>query len=499
MTLDTQTTIFMICFVYLMLHGAIWLALLEYRSFQVKLWCASGMISGVAVVLLAIRGSVPDVVFFYVAQLLMVLGNWGRMVALRFYLSPAPQSQSFKVYALINAAYFVAFCYLIHFHQAEWEALILFNAFYAVLCFDYYRIGEKLSKQHTSFGAQLLMWAGLTLTITLGVRALGVAMLGDVHDIYAPTWDQAVMVAGQFTAITLSNVAFLRIFLEIAERKKVAMTHELAVTNERANAMRETSLELKQLLQEREEIIRQLAMFNKTAGMGALVASLAHELNQPLTAIQLNAELIDSALPNQEVGSEANVDGSTVKLAMQDLLKDNQRAATIIKTLRNMFGNGRKLVSTFDMNELVNDVLLICQSRMKRSNIALKLDLHPHDTTITGDKSQLQQVLLNLMTNACDSFSPTSAKPKLIALHTQLEGGHLHLKVSDNGSGIAPDIAASIFELLRTNKDEGMGIGLWLSRTIVESHQGTIDFTTSAGTGTTFTVTLPATTEHMIY
>jgi signal transduction histidine kinase len=449
-------------------------------------------------VLLAIRGSVPDVVFFYVAQLLMVLGNWGRMVALRFYLSPAPQSQSFKVYALINAAYFVAFCYLIHFHQAEWEALILFNAFYAVLCFDYYRIGEKLSKQHTSFGAQLLMWAGLTLTITLGVRALGVAMLGDVHDIYAPTWDQAVMVAGQFTAITLSNVAFLRIFLEIAERKKVAMTHELAVTNARANAMRETSLELKQLLQEREEIIRQLAMFNKTAGMGALVASLAHELNQPLTAIQLNAELIDSVLPLSVEGSDAGAD-NTVKLAMQDLMKDNQRAATIIKTLRNMFGNGRKLVSTFDMNELVNDVLLICQSRMKRSNIALKLDLHPHDTTITGDKSQLQQVLLNLMTNACDSFSPTSAKPKLIALHTQLEGGHLHLKVSDNGSGIAPDIAASIFELLRTNKDEGMGIGLWLSRTIVESHQGTIDFSTSAETGTTFTVTLPVTTELMVY
>ena len=499
MQLDTQTTSFMICFVYLMLHGAIWLALLEYRSFQVKLWCGSGMISGVAVVLLAIRGSIPDVLFFYVAQLLMLIGNWGRMVALRMYLRPVAQERAYLTYTLANTAYFAVFSYLIYFHQAEWEALLLFNGFYAVLCFDYFRIGHKLGQRQKSLGAQLLMWAGLTLTITLGVRTLGVAMLGDVHNIYAPTWDQAIMVAGQFTAITLSNIAFLRIFLEIAERKKMALTHELAVTNERADAMRKNSLELKQLLQEREEIIRQLAIFNKTAGMGALVASLAHELNQPLTAIQLNAELIDSALPNQEVGSEANVDSSTVKLAMQDLLKDNQRAATIIKTLRNMFGNGRKLVSTFDMNELVNDVLLICQSRLKRSNIALKLDLHPHATTITGDKSQLQQVLLNLMTNACDSFSPTSAKPKLISLHTQLEGGHLHLKVSDNGSGIAPDIAASIFELLRTNKDEGMGIGLWLSRTIVESHQGTIDFSTSADTGTTFTVTLPVTTEPMVY
>ena len=217
MHLDTQTTIFMICFVYLMLHGAIWLALLEYRSFQVKLWCASGMISGVAVVLLAIRGSVPDVVFFYVAQFLMVIGNWGRMVALRMYLLPTPQARAYGVYTLANVTYLVVFCYLIYFHEAEWEALLLFNGFYAVLCFDYFRIGNKLSTQRTSFGAQLLMWAGLTLSATLAVRTLGVAMLGDIHDIYAPSWDQAVMVAGQFIAITLSNVAFLRIFLEIAE------------------------------------------------------------------------------------------------------------------------------------------------------------------------------------------------------------------------------------------------------------------------------------------
>lgn len=494
MHLDTQTTIFMICFVYLMLHGSIWLALLEYRSFQVKLWCASGMISGVAVVLLAIRGSIPDVVFFYVAQFLMLIGNWGRMVALRMYLLPEPQERAYLVYTLVNTAYFAGFCYLIYFHQAEWEALLLFNGFYAVLCFDYFRIGAKLSTQRTSFGAQLLMWGGLTLSVTLAIRTLGVAMLGDIHDIYAPSWDQAVMVAGQFTAITLSNVAFLRIFLEIAERKKIAITHELAVTNERAEVMRQTSIGLKQLLQEREEIIRQLAIFNKTAGMGALVACLAHELNQPLTSIQLNAEFIDSALPNLTEQSD-----NTIKDAMHDLMKDNQRASTIIKTLRNMFGNGRKLMSTFDMNELVNEVLLLCKSKLSSNNIALKVELHPGSTQITGDKSQLQQVLLNLITNAVDAFAPHFYNQKCIAVRTRLEGDRVILTVTDNGSGIAPDIAASIFELLRTNKDDGMGIGLWLSRTIVESHQGSIHFETSAEHGTTFIVSLPATTERMIY
>ena len=496
MPLDTQTTIFMICFVYLMLHGAIWLALLEYRSFQVRLWCASGMVSGVAVVLLALRGSVPDIVFFYVAQGLMLVGNWGRMVALRMYLPISQQGSALRVYAIANTAYFVVFCYLIEVHQAEWEALLLFNGFYAVLCFDYFRIGQKLHQHQASFGAKLLMWAGLSFSVSLATRTLGVAMTSSVDDIYAPSWDQAVMVAGQFTAITLSNIAFLRIFLEIAEHKKMHLTHELAITSERAEAMRQKSVDLKQLLQEREEIIRQLALFNKTAGMGALVASLAHELNQPLTAIQLNAELIDSALLDTATD---DADKHAAKEAMRDLMKDNQRAANIITTLRNMFGSGRKSLSTFDLNELVADVLLLCKAKLAHNQIALELDLQAGVLDITADKSQLQQVLLNLITNAIGAFSDNYAKPKSIAVRTRLQDGKVALSVTDNGMGIAPDIQATLFELLRTNKEDGMGIGLWLSHTIVASHQGTITFETSASTGTTFSVTLPATTEALIY
>ncbi len=500
MHLDTQTTIFMICFVYLMLHGAIWLALQEYRSFQVKLWCVSGIISGVAVVLLAMRGNIPDGVFFYGAQLLMLLGTLGRTVALRLYLLPAPQGRVFRAYYVINAAYFAAFCYLIYFHQNEWAALVLFNGFYSVFCFEYFRIGQKLNQQHASLGARLLMWSGLTFTVSLGIRSLAVASHADIEDIYAPSWDQAIMIFGQFLAITLSNIAFLRIFLEIAERQKIAATHQLAVTSERAEAFRQNSVVLAQLLQEREEIIRQLAMFNKTAGMGALVASLAHELNQPLTAIQLNAELIDSALTSNN--AEALTD-DTIKGALNDLLQDNQRAATIIKTLRNMFGNGRKLASTFDMNALVNEVLLICKPKLANNDITLVLSLHSDEVTLTGDKSQLQQVLLNLVTNAIEAFAPDTAQPKSIAVRTQLLGGQMVLSVTDNGSGIAPDVAMVIFELLRTNKAEGMGVGLWLSRTIVEAHHGTIEFesctTSGSSSGSTFTVTLPIQTDELIY
>ena len=417
-------------------------------------------------------------------------------MALRIYLLPKPQHRQFQIYHFINITYFLIFCYLIYFEQAEWEALILFNGFYALLCFDYFRIGLQLNKLQKSLGAGLLMGAGLTLTTTLGVRTVGVFSAGTIDDIYAPSWHQAVMVIGQFVAITLSNIAFLRIFLENAERQKLAVASELASTHKLADAMQRNSMELQKLLLEREEIIRQLSMLNKTAGMGALVASLAHELNQPLTVIQMNAEMIDLLIANNAMDSNQI---SSIHKAMTGLKKANQRAATIISTLRNMFAHGSKSLSVFDINDLVKDILLLSQSTLQRHSIDLTEDLNPHALTFTGDKSQLQQVLLNLVTNACESFKADLKNPKVITVTTRTEAENIVFTISDNGCGIAPAIENSIFELLRTSKQDGMGIGLWLSKTIIESHNGTINFTSSSEIGTTFKVSLPATKEEMCF
>ena len=465
MNLDTQTTIFMTCFVYLILHGAIWLALQEYRSFQVKLWCASGILSGMAVVLLSMRGLVSEFLFLYVAQLLMLAGNGGRMVALRMYLLPESQNRVYWTYGLACITYFILFVYLMAVLNADWEALILFNAFYAVLCIDYFRIGLQLHRKRKSLGANLLMWGGLILSFSLAMRTIGVALGGSIDELYQPSWHQAIMVVGQFITITLCNVAFLRIFLEIAEQKKLAVAHELTVTNERADEIQRTSLILKQLLEEREEIIRQLTLFNKTAGMGALVASLAHELNQPLSVIQTNAGMIELVLNDHE--AKLNQD-TRIDKALTGLRNANQRAATIISTLRNMFGQGPKTISSFDFNELVKDVLLLCQPTFNREGIQVQIQLHTVALNFTGDKSQLQQVLLNLITNAIEAFPATFEGFKNITIQTNIESNQIVMSVADSGVGISPEIEAVVFELLRTNKESGMGIGLWLSKTIID-------------------------------
>jgi signal transduction histidine kinase len=412
------------------------------------------------------------------------------------YLLPESQNRVYWTYGLACIIYFILFVYLMAVLNADWEALILFNAFYAVLCIDYFRIGLQLHRKRKSLGANLLMWGGLILSFSLAMRTIGVALGGSIDELYQPSWHQAIMVVGQFITITLCNVAFLRIFLEIAEQKKLAVAHELTVTNERADEIQRTSLILKQLLEEREEIIRQLTLFNKTAGMGALVASLAHELNQPLSVIQTNAGMIELVLNDHE--AKLNQD-TRIDKALTGLRNANQRAATIISTLRNMFGQGPKTISSFDFNELVKDVLLLCQPTFNREGIQVQIQLHTVALNFTGDKSQLQQVLLNLITNAIETFPATFEGFKNITIQTNIESNQIVMSVADSGVGISPEIEAVVFELLRTNKESGMGIGLWLSKTIIDSHQGNISFTTQVNQGTRFVVTLPLTTEKMFF
>jgi signal transduction histidine kinase len=155
-----------------------------------------------------------------------------------------------------------------------------------------------------------------------------------------------------------------------------------------------------------------------------------------------------------------------------------------------MFRHGNRTVSTFDFNDLVHEVVLISTSTLQRQRIDIQVALCHQPLQITGDKSQLQQVLLNLVTNASEAFPEHFLRAKTIDIRTSLHAGYFELTVRDNGTGISPEIEENIFELLRTNKESGMGIGLWLSKTIVESHRGSIHFTTSTE-GTCFTLHLP--------
>lgn len=484
MPLHVQTTIFMICMAYLVLHGAIWFALSEQRNAQVRLWCISGLISGVSVVLLSLRETVGEFAFIYVAQFLMVIGNMGRTIALRLYL-PEPIRPAITFHSLAGLLYYV---WLIAAYEAGTSTMalsVMFFGFYAIACFDYFLVGMFLNRRSQSLGPRILAIGGLILSGSLAFKTIATILGFGANDIYGPGIDQYVMIAGQFIAITLVNIGFLRIFLDLRQQKSLTTERSLAASEERATLLNQHKTELQDLLTEREEIIRQLTLSNKTASMGALVASLAHELNQPLCAIQINAQLVERKL------SAVDTDVEGARRFLDSVINDNRRAANIILRLRALFDNQDKGDQTVDMHRLLRDTVALVQMRADEEDVAIVTEISAQPAILKGDPAQLQQVFLNLLNNAMDALAGVVRAKKVIRLTTTLSNAQLILHVDDNGCGIPASLQHAVFELFKTSKVMGMGVGLWLSKTVVNSHRGDIHFTSQPGEGTQFKIVLP--------
>ena len=244
------------------------------------------------------------------------------------------------------------------------------------------------------------------------------------------------------------------------------------------------NLSTKKLLQERELLIASLLKANKTASTGALSASIAHELNQPLGATGLNIQFLQKKL------SEGELTPTLQKEVLDSLLSDNQRAASIIRSLRSVFADEKLASVKVDIAQLIDLVLTIARPEIAKQNIQMVLRLEDN-VFVTANKGELQQVLLNLINNAIDALKFSDQSNKQITIRGEHSSSGVQISIADNGSGIDAEVQTHMFELLSTTKGTGMGIGLWLCKHIVMRHGGSIWFESSADTGTTFFVSLP--------
>ena len=495
MNVNVQTIFWMDALMYLMLHTAIWYGLARFRSPVVVLWSASGIFSALGLCVLGSRGWLSTDVVVVAGQFLMAAGNWGRQLALRSLNGPASPVWLWSS-AGMNVV-FLALSYALHFSGAPESTLMLvFYVFYTFNCLEYFFAGQRIALTHDKKGAHSLMWAGLILSGTLGIKT--VAMLAGIgsDDLYEASWDHAVVFIGQFTAIMMLCVGFMQIFVEQNHRSQVAIQLQLAREQERAALALQHAEDLSVLLTEREEIIRQLTLSNKSAGMGALVASFAHELNQPLTAVMLQAELVQAKIEEaQRERSLPDLDG--LQQVVMAIVQDTQRAADIIRKLRHLFRMGRGEHTVLKLDVLVQDVLDLLQSKMKNAGIVSTLEWDAN-LRLHGDATQLQQVILNLLNNAIDALMESGLPHPELRIRGKVVGQFLELQVQDNGKGIAPECAEDVFSLFKTSKSQGMGVGLWLSRSIVEVHGGRLTFQSEPGRSTVFTLRLPLLSEPML-
>lgn len=229
----------------------------------------------------------------------------------------------------------------------------------------------------------------------------------------------------------------------------------------------------------------ELAHTGRVATVGALTTSLAHELNQPLTAILSNAQVAQRLL------ERGNLDHQELESILADIVSDDRRAGSVIRRLRAFVRKDEAQRSFVDMNAVVEDVAGLVRSDAIFRNVALAVALAPRLPLVVGDRIQLQQVVLNLVLNGLDAMKDAVERHLLVTTSTDEENG-VSVMVSDHGPGVAERDLQRIFEPFYTTKAHGLGMGLAIARSLVESHGGRLRVENNKNDGATFTFTIPA-------
>ena len=236
----------------------------------------------------------------------------------------------------------------------------------------------------------------------------------------------------------------------------------------------------------------ELAHVARVKSLGVLTASIAHELNQPLSGIITNA----STCLRMLVADTPNIDGACE--TARRTIRDANRASDVITRLRALFSNRDAAPAPVNLNEAVQEVISLSLRELQRGQVIVRTEFSDNLPPIVGDRVQLQQVIMNLVRNASDAMSTVNDRPRELTVRSERdEGDCVRLTVKDTGVGFGQEAADRLFQAFYTTKNDGMGIGLSLSRSIIEAHRGRLWATMNDGPGATFSFSIPRNSQGM--
>ena len=236
-----------------------------------------------------------------------------------------------------------------------------------------------------------------------------------------------------------------------------------------------------------KETEAELGRVARVTAMGELTASIAHEVNQPLAAVVTNG----NAGLRWLFADPPNLD--EVREALSRIVRDGTRASDVIARIRAVLKKSDPVAHPLDINEIVREIVALTQSEAERRGASLATDLAVNLPSVMGDRVQLQQLLLNLVINALDAMNTIMDRPRVVRIRTaRPEPKSILVAVEDSGVGLDPEQSARLFDAFYTTKPDGLGMGLSISRSIVEAHGGRLWATSNAGPGATFQFSLPA-------
>jgi len=251
-------------------------------------------------------------------------------------------------------------------------------------------------------------------------------------------------------------------------------THYVGIQTD-TTLMKQRNLEIEE---QREELLH----VTRVGKLAEFVSSLAHEISQPLTAILAYAQAAQRLLKDKE---------PKVYEILQYIINDDQRAAEVIRRLRYLLKKSKPAFEPLDINVLINDTVTLIMPHIASRNKVIKFELDTTLPQIMGDRIQLQQVLLNLISNSLEAMEASSDSLELMIRTSRKDSDMIMVEVKDSGSGIAAENMQKLFVHFFTSKPDGLGMGLSISRSIVEAHGGRLEAENNSDRGANFYFTLP--------
>jgi C4-dicarboxylate-specific signal transduction histidine kinase len=230
----------------------------------------------------------------------------------------------------------------------------------------------------------------------------------------------------------------------------------------------------------------QLAHLTRVAILGQLSGALAHELTQPLTAILSNAQA------GQRLLGASRPDGREIRLIFDDIVKNDKRAGEVIGRLRDMLKRGELQIQKLDIEQLIREMLNLARGELAARSVEIDIDVQDDLPMVKGDRVQLQQVLLNLLMNAAEAMAANPPRERRVRVGVVRRGTAVCTTVSDCGPGIPSHQLETVFDAFYTTKDNGLGLGLSICRSIITAHGGRLWATNNVPRGSSFHFTIPA-------
>jgi C4-dicarboxylate-specific signal transduction histidine kinase len=229
----------------------------------------------------------------------------------------------------------------------------------------------------------------------------------------------------------------------------------------------------------------ELAHVSRVTTMGELAASIAHEVKQPLAGVVMNASAGLRWLARD------SPDLAEARKALLAILRDGNRGGDVLSRMRSLFKKACISKQRFNINEAIEEVVTLTQAEARSKKVGIRTELDANLPAVTGDRVQVQQVLMNLILNGIEAMSSVEDRGRDLVIRTQpSEGGRVRVAVQDSGIGLVPPSGEQIFDAFYTTKPGGLGMGLSISRSIVETHGGRLWVTANDGPGATFQFTL---------